>query len=584
TKEKVMARVAGLMAAGRFDTPIINEKGKVTGKHLVGGKDRNKDAIEALKATLAAGGKDGQNLNTLVETMTQRMLQDNSRKMLHSAVTKMTESEAAMQSAMVEWTESGYLKQSSGIQSLIKLFAQQKIRMGEVGDEETKAIERARQLALGYKHAEDAIKELLKAQDDADKARIASIVDPKKQAQAEYDFELKNVREQYEARKKGIQEALSVETITGEQRKNLMDAQRANEEAFTARSMELATKRAEAMKSELERQTEDWMNFNKEIDEAAKGWADGFLGEFNKFLTTGKADWRQFLVDMLTEMSRINLQKSFGDLIAGGFGGVGDYLKDIFAMGRNGGKKGDVTSTMTNTAAAAATTHSEALAKVFGDLTISGDQVTKSLNDMGSAQDVVSGLLDGTGGMLNTAGLSTVQMGLSADAATTALQTFAAAATAAASQMNASAAASSSSSSSGGMFSWLGSLFPFADGGIMTSKGAIPLRKYAKGGIANSPQLALFGEGGMNEAFVPLPDGRSIPVTFKGDMGSAAHSSPVTIAITINEAQGGEEQSSSSGGSNEEMKMWKSMANKIKDVVREEIVKNKAPGGMLYNR
>lgn len=67
----------------------------------------------------------------------------------------------------------------------------------------------------------------------------------------------------------------------------------------------------------------------------------------------------------------------------------------------------------------------------------------------------------------------------------------------------------------GTAFSAIGSAF-FADGGIMTSAGPLPLRKYAGGGIANSPQLALFGEGRMNEAYVPLPDGRSIPVTMNG--------------------------------------------------------------------
>lgn len=53
----------------------------------------------------------------------------------------------------------------------------------------------------------------------------------------------------------------------------------------------------------------------------------------------------------------------------------------------------------------------------------------------------------------------------------------------------------------------------FAKGGVMTNKGSIPLNKYAKGGIANSPQMAIFGEGRTPEAYVPLPDGRSIPVT-----------------------------------------------------------------------
>lgn len=55
--------------------------------------------------------------------------------------------------------------------------------------------------------------------------------------------------------------------------------------------------------------------------------------------------------------------------------------------------------------------------------------------------------------------------------------------------------------------------FGFASGGVMTSRGPLPLTAYASGGVANSPQLALFGEGRMPEAYVPLPDGRSIPVS-----------------------------------------------------------------------
>jgi tape measure domain-containing protein len=61
---------------------------------------------------------------------------------------------------------------------------------------------------------------------------------------------------------------------------------------------------------------------------------------------------------------------------------------------------------------------------------------------------------------------------------------------------------------------------PFADGGIMTSRGSVPLRRYAGGGVARSPQLAMFGEGSMAEAYVPLPDGRSIPVTVNGSAGT----------------------------------------------------------------
>lgn len=57
----------------------------------------------------------------------------------------------------------------------------------------------------------------------------------------------------------------------------------------------------------------------------------------------------------------------------------------------------------------------------------------------------------------------------------------------------------------------------FAKGGVMTQWGPADLRTYAGGGIANSPQIAIYGEGSQNEAYVPLPDGRTIPVTMTGN-------------------------------------------------------------------
>lgn len=52
--------------------------------------------------------------------------------------------------------------------------------------------------------------------------------------------------------------------------------------------------------------------------------------------------------------------------------------------------------------------------------------------------------------------------------------------------------------------------------------GVLPFRRFARGGIARSPTLALFGEGSnvaRGEAFVPLPDGRRIPVDMHGGGG-----------------------------------------------------------------
>ena len=54
-----------------------------------------------------------------------------------------------------------------------------------------------------------------------------------------------------------------------------------------------------------------------------------------------------------------------------------------------------------------------------------------------------------------------------------------------------------------------------AKGGIVGPDGEMPLRRYRSGGIARGRQFAEFGEGDVPEAFVPLQDGRSIPVTLR---------------------------------------------------------------------
>lgn len=56
------------------------------------------------------------------------------------------------------------------------------------------------------------------------------------------------------------------------------------------------------------------------------------------------------------------------------------------------------------------------------------------------------------------------------------------------------------------------------------------LEKFAKGGISNVP--AIFGEAGA-EAAVPLPDGRSIPVTL--NRTTAQNDSSVDLTETVNE-------------------------------------------------
>ena len=121
------------------------------------------------------------------------------------------------------------------------------------------------------------------------------------------------------------------------------------------------------------------------------------------------------------------------------------------------------------------------------------------------------------------------------------------------------------------IFKAIGSLFPgltgFANGGIMTGDGPMPLKTYARGGIANSPQLAMFGEGSMPEAYVPLPDGRRIPVAMQGGGGGNT-----TVNVSV-DAKGTSVQGNAGQG--------EQLGRAISQAVQAELVKQKRPGGLL---
>ena len=112
-------------------------------------------------------------------------------------------------------------------------------------------------------------------------------------------------------------------------------------------------------------------------------------------------------------------------------------------------------------------------------------------------------------------------------------------------------------------------LFPslFATGGIMTGNGPVALKRYASGGIANSPQLAMFGEGSRPEAYVPLPDGRSIPVTMKNGAGGGVNVN-VNVDASGSNVQGNQPDAAQLGRA-------------IGAAVQAELIKQKRPGGLL---
>ena len=103
----------------------------------------------------------------------------------------------------------------------------------------------------------------------------------------------------------------------------------------------------------------------------------------------------------------------------------------------------------------------------------------------------------------------------------------------------------------------------------MISPGETP---FANGGIVTQPTRALIGEGGMNEAVVPLPNGKAIPVDLKGVGGGGAVTSNVTVNVS-NEGGGDNEMSGDNAG-----KLGKAIDGAIRKVIMDE----RRSGGLLY--
>ena len=104
--------------------------------------------------------------------------------------------------------------------------------------------------------------------------------------------------------------------------------------------------------------------------------------------------------------------------------------------------------------------------------------------------------------------------------------------------------------------------WPMANGGVAPGG----FRAFANGGIANRATLGMVGEGKYNEAVVPLPDGKSIPV--KGGAGN------VTVNVAV-DANGQSAAAEVSGNGAREL------GYKISQAIQQELVEQQRPGGLL---
>jgi tape measure domain-containing protein len=112
-------------------------------------------------------------------------------------------------------------------------------------------------------------------------------------------------------------------------------------------------------------------------------------------------------------------------------------------------------------------------------------------------------------------------------------------------------------------------IFTAANGGIAYGG----FRAFANGGVVSGPTMGLVGEGSYNEAIVPLPDGKSIPVQLAGGDGGNQIISNITVNVN-----NGQAQSNATGSNSSEM------GRKIEGAVKQVIVGELRPGGLLASK
>jgi hypothetical protein len=109
---------------------------------------------------------------------------------------------------------------------------------------------------------------------------------------------------------------------------------------------------------------------------------------------------------------------------------------------------------------------------------------------------------------------------------------------------------------------------PYANGGLASGG----FTAFANGGMVTGPTLGLVGEGRYNEAIIPLPDGKSVPVQLSG--GAGGNAAPISTNIVVN-VKNGQADSQMSGNQGNQL------ARELEGAVRQVILKESRPGGLI---
>lgn len=324
----------------------------------------------------------------------------------------------------------------------------------------------------------------------------------------------------------------------------------------------------EKFRSPMQKLASEWNNTTRDMEAATARWGQGVIDTIMDTTKTGEQKWRFMVASMLMDFAKLAAQKALGGIVSDTVGGIGGFGAKLLGGAPDAGaeaEKGGQASSLFGGA------------DTFKNLTTAGKDLRDSFTGTkNAASDLAT---DGIAKMAVSAVTSATEetaKTAAAITATTALAAFTVAVDAA-TMAAASSAASSGTETGGNIVSTAASFFAAANGGILGEFGSVPLRKYARGGIARSPQLALYGEAGP-EAYVPLPDGRSIPVTMSTP-AQAQGVGNVTIQINVDASGGDAKDDKQQGDMNS---AWGQVAQKVRGIVVTEISTQQRPGGLLY--
>ena len=589
-RNRMAIQVLGEAAAGKYDEKIEGEDGKEKIVSRVGDINERKEWVKQFMNQVVNGKKsvdafikslgltkvEADRIVKVINGMTEKAMTDDDTTALTRGNTILEQALRDRNEALNEVATDGMSKESAALERVkaeydelfrtLTLTASGYQRLSEKRDAAVSAATAARDARATRAQAEETKKYVESVTKEVEKSRITrerGVMNYLEVAKSTYEEELREFQFKEDEELKILKGRRATGSI--DEKQYQLELNRINDAGLRWRT-EAANRYYDNTRTETEKLALQWSNTVDAMNKATASWANATMDYITKAFNGEKVGkFKDVVNNMLKDLNGILVKKVFGGMITGGFGEIGKTISD--ALGLNDankptGRAGDPLHVTTDNGKGEASPEkklADSAKEMWEKVKTGAEDLWKSVKDSFSGMwDNLSSMFDGLFG----------ENGVLSKGLTDFLSS--------AGDWISNLFGSIGAGGGGGdLLGEIASFFAFANGGVMTGSGSVSLKKYANGGVANRPQLAMFGEGATPEAYVPLPDGRSIPVTLQGNL-AAGNSNMVNISIVVN--KDGETQASSG----DEAQTWQKVAQRVRGVVMEELVVQQRPGGVLY--